>query len=62
MAPDLLWKIKEGTNVKLDDYNPNYIDKAVQRGSAVSELRRLGDELNELQEIMGQLIIRWRLE
>jgi PPK2 family polyphosphate:nucleotide phosphotransferase len=52
MAPDLLWKIKEGTNVKLGDYNPNYIDKTVQRGSAVSELRRLGDELNELQEIM----------
>ncbi len=52
MAPDLLWKIKEGTNVKLDDYDPNYIDKTVQRDSAVSELRRLGDELNELQEIM----------
>jgi len=52
MAPDLLWKIKEGTNVKLNDYDPNYIDKTVQRDSAVSELRRLGDELNELQEIM----------
>jgi len=52
MAPDLLWKVKEGTNVKLNDYDPNYIDKTVQRDSAVSELRRLGDELNELQEIM----------
>lgn len=52
MAPDLLWKIKEGTNVKLKDYDPNYLDKDIQRGSIDITLQKLGDELNELQELM----------
>src|SRR5579859_1827141 len=53
MAPDLLWKVKEGTNVKLKDYNPDHLDKEVQRDSAASTLQRLGDELSELQELMS---------
>jgi PPK2 family polyphosphate:nucleotide phosphotransferase len=53
MAPDLLWKVKEGTNVKLRDYNPDHLDKEVQRDSAASTLQRLGDELSELQELMS---------
>jgi PPK2 family polyphosphate:nucleotide phosphotransferase len=52
MAPDLLWKVKEGTNVKLKDYDPNYLDKDIQRDSVEIMLQKLGDELNELHEIM----------
>ena len=52
MAPDLLWKIKEGTNVKLKDYDPNYLDIDIQRDSVEITLQKLGDELNELHEIM----------
>ena len=52
MAPDLLWKIKEGTNVKLKDYDPNYLDKDIQRDSVEITLQKLGDELNELHEMM----------
>ncbi len=52
MAPDLLWKVKEGENVKLKNYDPAYLDNAVQRESAVSTLVKLGDELSELQELM----------
>lgn len=52
MAPDLLWKVEEGKHIKLSDYNPNHIDKAIQRETAESELQKLGDELNELQELM----------
>lgn len=52
MAPDLLWKIKEGTNVKLKDYDPNYLAKDIQRDSEEITLQKLGDELNELHEIM----------
>ena len=52
MAPDLLWKIKEGTNVKLKDYDPNYLDIDIQRDSVEITLQKLGDELNELHEMM----------
>ena len=52
MAPDLLWKIKEGTNVKLKNHDPNYLDKDIQRDSVDSTLQKLGEELNELQELM----------
>ena len=52
MAPDLLWKIKEGTNVKLINHDPNYLDKDIQRDLVDSTLQKLGEELNELQELM----------
>jgi PPK2 family polyphosphate:nucleotide phosphotransferase len=52
MAPDLLWKVKEGENVKLKNYDPAYLDNEVQRESAVSTLEKLGEELSELQELM----------
>ena len=52
MAPDLLWKIKEGTNVKLKDYDPNYLAKDIQRDAVEIMLQKLGDELNELHELM----------
>jgi PPK2 family polyphosphate:nucleotide phosphotransferase len=52
MGKDLLWKVKEGTNVKLKDYDPNYVDKEVERDTVDRELEKLHNELGELQELM----------
>jgi len=53
MATDLLWKVKEGTKVKLKDYDPGYIDDMTDRALAATLLEKLDDELNELQEMMA---------
>jgi PPK2 family polyphosphate:nucleotide phosphotransferase len=53
MATDLLWKVKEGTKVKLKDYDPGYTDDMTDRALATTLLEKLDDELNELQEMMA---------
>ncbi len=53
MGPHLVWKVKEGSNVKLKDYDPDYIDKQTERDSADSTLEKLDSELSELQELMA---------
>lgn len=53
MGADLLWKVKEGANIKLKDYDPDYTGKKIERDSAEDELQRLGKELSELQELMA---------
>src|SRR5947209_1280571 len=53
MGTDLVWKIKEGSNVKLKDYDPDYVDEQTERDSADSTLEKLGSELSELQELMS---------
>ncbi len=49
----LLWKIDEGTKVKLKDYDPGYIDNHVDHASAKGTLEKLSDELSELQEYLA---------
>lgn len=49
----LLWKIDEGTTVKLKDYDPDYTDKHADHDSAQAELATLGNELSELQELLA---------
>src|SRR5260221_11315256 len=53
MATDLLWKVKEGTKVKLKDYDPGYTGDMIDRALAATLLEKLDDELNELQEMMA---------
>ncbi len=53
MGTHLLWKVKEGTNVKLKDYDPDYVAKEAEHDTADAELEKLGDELSELQELMA---------
>src|SRR5260370_41858702 len=53
MGPHLVWKVKEGSNVKLKDYDPDYIDKQTERDPADSTLEKLDSELSELQELMA---------
>jgi len=49
----LAWKITEGSNVKLKDYDPGYTDKDSDHIAAEAELQKLSDELGELQELMA---------
>jgi PPK2 family polyphosphate:nucleotide phosphotransferase len=53
MGADLLWKVREGASLKLKDYDPNYVEKGIERAVAESELLKLGDELSELQELLA---------
>ena len=53
MGTDLLWKVREGANVKLKDYDPSYVEKGIERAAAESELLKLGDELSELQDLLA---------
>jgi len=49
----LVWKIKEGTDVKLQDYDTDFRDSQSDRTSADNELAKLDEELDELQELMS---------
>ncbi len=53
MAIQPLWMVKEGTNVKLKDYDPDYTDKRIDHPTADKELEELDEELDELQELMA---------
>jgi PPK2 family polyphosphate:nucleotide phosphotransferase len=53
MGTHLIWKVKEGSNVKLKDYDPDYVDKQTERDLADSALEKLDSELSELQELMA---------
>jgi PPK2 family polyphosphate:nucleotide phosphotransferase len=47
------WKVEAGNNVKLQDYDPNYIDENTDPALARAELEQLGNELGELQELFA---------
>ncbi len=47
------WKVEAGSSVKLQDYDPNYVDASSDPSSAKAELDQLGQELSELQELLA---------
>src|SRR5438034_3542194 len=47
------WKVEAGSNVKLQDYDPNYVDEHTDPALARAELEQLGKELGELQELLA---------
>ncbi len=49
----LAWKVEAGSNVKLQDYDPNYVDEYTDPALARAELEQLGMELAELQELLA---------
>jgi PPK2 family polyphosphate:nucleotide phosphotransferase len=49
----LAWKVEPGSNVRLQDYDPGYIDDQVDPALARAELEQLGKELGELQELLA---------
>jgi PPK2 family polyphosphate:nucleotide phosphotransferase len=49
----LAWKVDPGSNITLQDYDPDYIDEQVDPALARAELEQLGKELGELQELLA---------
>jgi PPK2 family polyphosphate:nucleotide phosphotransferase len=49
---ELAWKVDQGSEVKLKDYDPDYTDKDVDHDSAAQELEKLSKELRDLQEAL----------
>jgi PPK2 family polyphosphate:nucleotide phosphotransferase len=49
----LAWKVEPGSTVKLQDYDPDYIDEHVDPALGRAELEQLGKELGELQELLA---------
>jgi PPK2 family polyphosphate:nucleotide phosphotransferase len=49
----LLWKVEEGTKVRLKDYDPGYTANHVNHASAKGELEQLAKEMSELQETLS---------
>src|SRR5438445_4432560 len=47
------WKVEAGSNVKLRDYDPDYVDEHTDPALARAELKQLGEELSELQELLA---------
>ena len=47
------WKVEAGSNVKLQDYDPSYVDEHTDPALARAELEQLGKELGELQELLA---------
>ncbi len=50
---ELLWKVDQGSKIKLKDYDPGYTDKQNDRASAETALQTLSNELSELQELLA---------
>jgi PPK2 family polyphosphate:nucleotide phosphotransferase len=53
MTMQLAWKVEAGSKVKLQDYDPNYVDEYTDPALARAELELLGAELGELQELLA---------
>jgi PPK2 family polyphosphate:nucleotide phosphotransferase len=49
----LAWKVEAGNNIKLQDYDPGYVDENTDPALARAELQQLGEELSELQELLA---------
>ncbi|QBD78885.1 polyphosphate kinase 2 family protein [Ktedonosporobacter rubrisoli] len=49
---ELAWKVAEGSEVRLADYDPDYTAKNTSHSEAKEELDKLGAELDGLQELM----------
>ena len=47
------WKVEPGSNMKLQDYDPGYVDADMDPALAIAELEQLGKELGELQELLA---------
>jgi PPK2 family polyphosphate:nucleotide phosphotransferase len=48
-----VWKVDQGSNVRLKDYDPGYTAKHNDHVSADLELQALSDELSQLQELLA---------
>ncbi len=49
----LAWKVDEGSKVKLKKYDPDYVDKYMDRALAAAEMDKLSEELGQLQQLLA---------
>src|SRR5258708_14493809 len=47
------WKVEAGSNVKLQDYDPDYVDEHTDPALGRAELEQLGKALGALQELLA---------
>src|SRR5436309_13454969 len=47
------WKVEAGSKVRLQDYDPDYVDEHTDPALGRAELEQLGKELGELQELLA---------
>jgi PPK2 family polyphosphate:nucleotide phosphotransferase len=48
-----VWKIDKGKKVRLDDFDPGHTGDGLDKVSAEGEIKKLGAELGELQEMLA---------
>jgi len=48
-----VWKIEDGDHVSLSDFDPDYKGKDLDKDSGEEELKKLGAEISELQEMLS---------
>lgn len=53
MGTDYLWKVSEGDNVKLKNYDPGSLLTQITREEAALEVQNLGEEISKLQELLA---------
>ncbi len=53
MASDYVWKVKKGSKVKLNDFDPDYKHGETTREEEDLELQKLGEEISDLQELLA---------
>ncbi len=49
----LAWKVDEGSKVNLKKYDPDYLEKHMDRDLAAAEMENLSAELGELQQLLA---------
>ncbi len=49
----LAWKVDEGSKVKLKKYDPDAVEKHLDRTQAAAEMETLSEELGELQQLLA---------
>ncbi len=47
------WKVDEGSKVKLKKYDPDAVEKHLDRAQAATEMQTLSEELGELQQLLA---------
>lgn len=50
---NMVWKVDEGSEVKLKDYDPNYTGGYSNHGAAEQDMKDLNKELSNLQELLA---------
>jgi PPK2 family polyphosphate:nucleotide phosphotransferase len=48
-----VWKVEPGEKVQLSDFDPDYSDKELKKDDAEEELKKLGTQLGDLQEMLS---------